>query len=42
MTSDEPTAQPGWRTQDEASAPSVRPDPLDAAVNLDIASDRDR
>ena len=23
MTSDEPTAQPGWRTQDEASAPSV-------------------
>jgi len=31
MTSDEPTAQPGWQTQDEASAPSVLDQCFDAS-----------
>ena len=31
MTSDEPIAQPGWRTQDEASAPSVLDQCFDAS-----------
>ena len=31
MTSDEPIAQPGWRTQDEASAPSVLDQRFDAS-----------